>query len=296
MRKCPAWSGSRWLYNRGNPKACGVISLNMISQTPWPPIPAVFCIKGKRMLKTIFAIMAVGFASNAGAAQLTIAEKLADIMASKEQIRQAIETKGVSVPSNTPLSQYGAKIGQISACHATGFVVRSVDFCVKIISSSTVLSINSIFSSICSPLSATAKFPYVNCGGSTPADGTNTYDWTSTSCPLVSTTATIYGNARCSTQRDTAGHGNTSTDNTVNGICYRATNEPSNNPGTGVNCWCQLCTNSSKTSCGGWVFLYIANTASVCASQCAYACGFTVADTYPNNRTFRAALCAAPAP
>jgi len=66
------------------------------------------------MPKTIFAIIAIGLASPAGAAQLTVAEKLSDIMNSKEQIRQAIESRGVSVPSNTPLSQYAAKIGRIS--------------------------------------------------------------------------------------------------------------------------------------------------------------------------------------
>jgi len=66
------------------------------------------------MLETIFAIIAIGLASPAGAAQLTIAEKLADIVNSKELIRQAIESQGVEVPSDTPLSQYGIKIGQIT--------------------------------------------------------------------------------------------------------------------------------------------------------------------------------------
>ena len=40
----------------------------------------------------------------------TIAEKLAYLAESKEQIRQAIEEMGVSVPSNTPFRQYGEKI------------------------------------------------------------------------------------------------------------------------------------------------------------------------------------------
>lgn len=40
----------------------------------------------------------------------TIADKLAYLAESKEQIRQAIERMGVSVPSNTPFRQYGEKI------------------------------------------------------------------------------------------------------------------------------------------------------------------------------------------
>lgn len=40
----------------------------------------------------------------------TTAEKLAYLAESKEQIRQAIEEMGVSVPSNTPFRQYGEKI------------------------------------------------------------------------------------------------------------------------------------------------------------------------------------------
>jgi len=218
-------------------------------------------------------------------------------MASKEQIRQAIETKGILVPTNTPLSQYGAKIGQISACHATGFVVRSVDFCSSTISSSTALSINSIFSSICSPLSATVKFPYANCGNYTYT--ANTYIWEGTSCPLVSTTASIYGNARCSTQYD-RNHSGTSglydAFDSTTGLCFRATNEPSNNPGTGQYCWCQLCTDSSRTLCGGWAFLNDYSPASTCASYCANACGILVNGQNNVYRAFRAALCAAPAP
>lgn len=40
----------------------------------------------------------------------TTADKLAYLAESKEQIRQAIEGMGVSVPSNTPFRQYGEKI------------------------------------------------------------------------------------------------------------------------------------------------------------------------------------------
>ena len=67
------------------------------------------------MLKAIFATIIIGIASGAGAVQLTIAEKLEDIMNSKESIRQAIEAHGVQVPSDTPLSQYSAKIGLITS-------------------------------------------------------------------------------------------------------------------------------------------------------------------------------------
>jgi len=73
------------------------------------------------MLKAIFATIIIGIASNAGAAQLTITEKLADIVNSKETIRQAIESQGVEVGSGVPLSQYSNKISQIT-CDIGGFV------------------------------------------------------------------------------------------------------------------------------------------------------------------------------
>ena len=75
---------------------------------------------GKRMLEAISATIIIGLAFGAGAAELTVAEKLEDIMNSKEQIRRSIEARGISIPSNTPLSQYSAKIDQI-ACDAGGF-------------------------------------------------------------------------------------------------------------------------------------------------------------------------------
>ena len=77
----------------------------------------------QKALLVILSCPAIGFTPIAGAAELTIAEKLSDIMDSKEQIRQAIESYGVSIPSNTPLSQYSVKIGLIknvpSICSAT---------------------------------------------------------------------------------------------------------------------------------------------------------------------------------
>ena len=45
---------------------------------------------------------------------MSISGQLSDILASKEDIRQAIESQGISVPPSTPLSQYGSKIEQIS--------------------------------------------------------------------------------------------------------------------------------------------------------------------------------------
>jgi len=482
----------------------------------------LYILKGKRMFKAIFAITIIGIASGAGAAQLTIAEKLEDIMNSKEAIRQAIEAQGVEVPSNTPLSQYSNKIGQITCdadgffigvacstlgavdpaggtfsavdpfdsvltcrytapnrnisgcsfvqanaaaydgtswpastysamanpgykvennntvnpactqcnagtysaggmatscetcpkdsyctagsgaptacgmigagfitdasgatsaadCHAPptpissisvsctassisrgatttcsatvnpnnatnqnvswssnnpsiatvnsstgvvtgvaagtititasaqdgsgvsgassnitvlgGFSGSSIDFCSDTINSAT-LSVYSDFSSICSPLSTTAKFPYTFCGGKTYNSAT--FIWEGTSCPLVSGTTSIYGNARCSTQRDTAGHGGSLIDSTANGYCYRATNEPSNDPNVGQYCWCQLCTDANRTTCGGWVFRADRNSASNCVTGCANYCA-DVSETTTYARTFRAALCAAPA-
>jgi len=418
-------------------------------------------------LGALFSIIIISIASGAGAAGLTIAEKLEDIINSKEQIRQAIETQGVEVGSGVPLSQYGAKIGEITCdvggfanticatlgpvnpaggtfhsvhpfdsvmtCRYTapaksitgcssvqsntvayngtswpdstyaitanaGYIIAnnntasatctscagacttsqsctpvgctvangtcvftnsgtqtrsadctnsagntdtsmtcaawgscsagttktvscdsgytpqnqgtdtavctalSKDFCSVPLSSSTTLSINSIFSSICSPLNATTKFPYAKCGGYTPSSrGTGVYDWTGTSCPLVSTTTTIYGNARCSTQYD-RNHGfdpslydayNSST----TGFCFRSqSSAPSNDPGTGQYCWCQLCTSSAKTSCGGWMYQDNYGLAADCTHSCTYACGYYVADVNTYTRATRSALCAAPTP
>jgi len=229
-------------------------------------------------------------ASGAGAAELTIAEKLQDIMNSKEQIRQAIESQGVSVPSNTPLSQYASKIGSIT-CDAGG-PSSSSDFCAGTINSSTPLSINSIFSSnICSPLGATSKFPFSTCGNYTYDE--DSYTWEGTSCPLISGTAKIYGNARCSTQRDTAGHGySEQTEN--KDYCLRPVSTvPSNDPGTGTHCWCQMCTDSTRTSCGAWVYIFTAS-AFTCRIDCADDCGSNAKGHAGYiSQAVRAALCAA---
>ena len=241
------------------------------------------------MLKAIFATIIIGIASGAGAVQLTIAEKLEDIMNSKESIRQAIEAHGVQVPSDTPLSQYSAKIGQILGPS------YSTDFCAANPSApvSGSATTHSALSSICSAPSNSSYFPYKNCSGCSPSSkGTGTYDWTGTSCTLTTGSATIYGNGRCSTQSD-PNHGGLSSNSS--NYCYRATNAPSNNPGVGTNCWCQLCTDSSKTTCGGWVFQYVYDSASHCANDCAYECGYYVYNTSDAfRRAFRVALCAAP--
>jgi len=240
--------------------------------------------------------LVIGMPLANAAASMSIAEKLSDIMNSKEQIRQAIESQGVQVQADIPLSQYGAKIRQIAAA---SFVVRSIDFCQNTIGSATLSIYSSFSSSICSPLSTTVKFPYANCGSRT-YDAAN-YIWEGTSCPLVSGTASVYGKARCSTQHDIDQSSSNTNKNhhhydSTNGFCFRATNEPSSNPGVGQYCWCQLCTDSSRTTCGGWVFYGGISSASNCASDCAIHCGNYAYNATTDNRAFRSALCAAPAP
>jgi len=203
------------------------------------------------MLKTIFAIIIIGITSNAGAAQLTIAEKLEDIMNSKEQIRRAIEERGVSVPSNTPLSQYASKIRQ------------------------NVWRAHDSLTNICSAPAVISKFPYLPCSGR-QYSATN-YTSNGTGCTLPSgSTGNIYGKARCS---------NTSGAWTIQG-------NPTDNPGTGQNCWCRICTDNSLETCGGWVFFM---SASDCATSCAYICSAELRGDYGRG-TFRDALCSPPAP
>jgi hypothetical protein len=45
----------------------------------------------------------------------TIAEKLQDLLETKKAIRQAIIDKGINVPSDTPFSQYSAKIAAVGS-------------------------------------------------------------------------------------------------------------------------------------------------------------------------------------
>jgi len=191
-------------------------------------------------------------------------------MNSKEQIRQAIESLGVSVPSNTPLSQYPAKIRQ-RAWRAHDNLIN-----------------------ICSNPANTSYFPYNRCGGR----NSNIITWEGTSCPLASGTATIYGNARCSTQKDVVGWGcGGGVSSASSLICSGSDNyrpifsyEPTNDAGSGANCWCQLCTSNSRVSCGGWVFQRAFDLASTCSGNCADFCAF-YCSTYP---AYRIALCAPP--
>jgi hypothetical protein len=49
------------------------------------------------------------------AEQLTIAEKLQDLLKTKEDIRQAIISNGEDLPDTVPFSQYGARIATLSS-------------------------------------------------------------------------------------------------------------------------------------------------------------------------------------
>jgi len=215
-----------------------------------------------RYRKAIQGIIAVGIALNADAAPMTIAEKLSDIMASKEQIRQAIELQGVAVPANTPLSQYSAKIRQISRTHPN-------------------------LSSICSAITATSYLPYAKCGDHYE-DGAKQI-WEAKSCPLASGTKSVYGNSRCSNQND-PGHGFYTNPRTVSW-------EPTNNLGSGRYCWCQICTTNAtpRTNCGAWAMFYDYGSASTCSSQCALVCVYDpFYYTYSTSQAVRFALCSVP--
>ena len=137
-------------------------------------------------------------------------------------------------------------------------------------------TIHSNLTGVCSSLSSTSKFPYTICGGRTPTTPNSSTAWTGTSCALPSSTGTIYGNIRCSSTSGTMGNtiANPSTSGTTN------------------RCWCQLCSSSTKTSCGAWAFCVTNASAAACAEQCSSYCGDYVGRY--DDRSFRSALCAAP--
>ena len=177
---------------------------------------------------------------------------------------------------------------------AAGVTGTSADYCSKTVNAAT-LSINSILSSICSPLSTTSKFPYKECSGRNYSG----YIWSATSCPLVSTTASVYGNARCSNQHDVDPSSSNTDKNyhhydSTNGYCYRTVDYvPTDNAGSGKNCWCQLCTDITKTTCGGWVFNYVCGSASDCSSSCASDCSAYFDNYGTKYLAFRFTLCVA---
>jgi len=213
----------------------------------------------RKIILATIACLTIGVPLANAAAQLSIAEKLSDILNSKEQVRQAIESHGVQVPTDTPLSQYPVKIRKIyKVIHAN-------------------------LTDICSTPANAGYFPYAICGNYT--FNAAAYTWEGRSCALASGATTIYGRARCSNQRDY----------NYNFIDPRSVDyEPTDNPSTGLYCWCRLCSDSSRNSCGGWVY-YHNSLGSACSSGCAEKCGDTIASENDNgSHAFGAALCAPP--
>jgi len=191
---------------------------------------------------------------------------------------------GVSVGSTTvraTSTAYTDISGTGNSITITAGFSSSPDFCYRAISSSTALSINSIFSSICSPLSVTSRFPYNFCD--TKIFDMNAQTWEATFCPLAAYVS-IYGNSRCSTRND-PGHG------WGNG-CYRSVSTVPPND-AGENCWCQLCTDSTRTNCGAWMF---SEESWSCGSSCANICAYYTLNSGDSlrSRAGRIAMCAAP--
>jgi len=213
------------------------------------------------------ACLATGMTSANAAAPLSIAEKLSDIMNSKEQIRQAIESHGVQVPVNTPLSQYSYKISQISR------------------TPSNLLD-------ICSAPNDMSRFPYAICGGYSFTEASQIF--TASSCPTPTGTKNIYGNSRCSNQDDPGYGWKNNSNYKFRTVPWEPTNN--RNEANAKHCWCQLCTTNStpRTNCGPWAFHYTETSASMCSGYCAYNCGAYIGET-PIVRALRLALCLMPA-
>ena len=140
-------------------------------------------------------------------------------------------------------------------------------------------------------------FPYKECLGGVVGDN-NANTWSGGSCTTQSGATELYGKSRCSSQTDSGyGYGF----GTFRSVNY----EPTDDKGTtGANCWCQLCSDSTRTSCGAWLFYNTYSSVAECSLYCAdYMGGFGVGcshglrftnDIYGWVRSFRQALCAAP--
>ena len=121
-------------------------------------------------------------------------------------------------------------------------------------------------------------FPANNCnGGNSLAcnwGGSGPVVWQYSSCPPPSP-VTMYGNSRCSTQSTP----------------YKIAGVPAGN-GSGSYCWCQLCSNINRTTCGAWVLRAGHPDAGNCNVCCAMVCGpYSDQDT---TLEFRIALCTLP--
>ena len=150
--------------------------------------------------------------------------------------------------------------------------------------------------SLCSS-SSSNHFPIKNCGNASGDNSAST--WQANSCPISSGDVTLYGKSRCSLQND-PGWGWSASPVQFHSVNY----EPTDNKGqSGANyCWCQLCSDSTRTSCGAWVLYYDFGSASECSSNCAYfnsgpyiiSCGSSVRGFSAGDSTTRSTLCAAP--
>ena len=158
-------------------------------------------------------------------------------------------------------------------------------------------------SSICSGSGITSYFPYTKCLGSDYVYHGSGYNNASDvfegrRCPTLLGEVTIYGNSKCSNDNMPASMKLWSSNPVP--VSWEPFAPP--NPGGTKTpyCWCRLCSDSNRTSCGAWVFRHDAGVESACMNSCAGYCAGLLGGMGCNIsdegfcRAYRIALCAAP--
>jgi hypothetical protein len=219
----------------------------------------------------------------ANATELTIAEKLQDLLKTKEDIRQAIIAKGAEVPDNTPFSQYVAKIcggneplpapdpGR-SAANLTleeklqDLLDTKEAIRQAMIANGAEIPDNTPFSQYPNKIAGIiclfngTNCSFTNYSYTTGASGTWTMVSADTTCNQVR------GEGLC-----------------ANGGTTTTTGERGTPGGSGGrHCWCRM----TAPRVGAWVFRISDGSASNCSANCAYNC----AGNLRSNGNFRAAV------
>jgi hypothetical protein len=237
------------------------------------------------MFRGFFIFMAgclLAFASSysANAANITIAEKLRDLLNTKEAIRQAIVAKGADLPKTAPFSQYAAKIcggkeplpapdPSRSAANLTleeklqDLLDTKEAIRQAMIANGADVPENTPFSQYPNKIAGImCLFDGTNCSFSDFSYGSGA----SAAWGMVSGDSTcnqVKGGSICAANKGT----------------YATRGTPT---GSGKNCWCRM----TEPREGAWVFKFGYDTASYCSTYCAYAC----ADDIKNKAGFRAAV------
>jgi len=176
----------------------------------------------------------------------------------------------------------------INSCN-TGFTLEN-GACVEDASCPTYSRNTTL--TVCSSFTTTSRFPYKGCGAPT----TNGSNWEVAACTLSSGTSPIYGKSVCATNYDSGRESIYRPGQVFADICYR----PVSSTPSGTNgsyCWCQLCTDANRTTCGYWVYESGWTTNSNCSSSCPDFCGRHASSNYgdaESTRIFNFAICSKP--